>query len=100
MKPSVYVGKLCNWQVMVSPPAVLFARKNQSLNIICPRIKIDITLITRQRLLDNNNNYKTSIAQISSKDSSSVAHLVQELGKLIVHVRYKVHQQRSDVKEN
>jgi len=36
--------------------------------------------------INNNNYYKTSIAPTSLKESSSVVHLVQGLGKLIVQI--------------
>ena len=53
----------------------------------------NISSYSSDRLNNKNHNYKTSMAPISSKKSSSVAHLVQGLGKDIVQVRCKVQQQ-------
>jgi len=41
---------------------------------------------------NNNNNYKRLWRQYPQKESSSVAHLVQVLGNLIVKVQCKIHQ--------
>jgi len=62
----------------------------QKLTCSKKELRLDVTLMSGQSfrwaIMKDNNNYKTSIgiAAISSKKSSSVAHLVEGLGKLII----------------
>jgi len=42
---------------------------------------------------NNNNNYKLLEYQYARKESSSMLHLIQGLGNLIVKVHGKIHQQ-------